>query len=166
MIRPYLIELITTYFHEFLLYITEKNREWFVSQKLQIAFTKYSSLTFFHNRWSKIIGQKQKYVIANLKFSQNLASFQICSTEIQIKRPIHLYLIFEKSCWKNQVRRFLVYFELHFIACVACHKSISKLIFAAIKSSSSNLIFQKSSTDGQGERTESFQLFSLLTEEA
>ena len=36
--------------------------------------------------------------------------------------PVDLYLIFEKSSWKNQVRQigFLVYFELDFTACGAC----------------------------------------------
>ena len=51
---------------------------------------------------------------------------------VNIKRPIHLYLIFEKSSWKNQVRRtgFLVYFKLDFYSLCSLQKSISKLIFA------------------------------------
>ena len=46
--------------------------------------------------------------------------------------PIHLYLIFEKSSWKNQVRRtgFLIYFELDCYFLCSLQKSISKLIFA------------------------------------
>ena len=47
-------------------------------------------------------------------------------------RHIHLYLIFEKSSWKNPVRRtgFLVYFELDFYCLCSLQKSILKLIFA------------------------------------
>ena len=43
--------------------------------------------------------------------------------------PVDLYLISEKSIWKNQVRRtgFLVYFELDFY----CLCSLQKLIFFA-----------------------------------
>jgi hypothetical protein len=70
--------------------------------------------------------------------------------------PVDLYLVFEKSSWKNQVRR--TGFSLQ--------KSISKLIFAGYTGSKnpvrnrlkiqfveldfSKLIFQKSSTDQQG----------------
>ena len=48
-----------------------------------------------------------------------------------VYRPIHLYLIFEKSSWKNPVRRtgFLVYFELDFYCLCSLQKSILKLIF-------------------------------------
>ena len=61
-----------------------------------------------------------------------------------------LYLISEKSIWKNQVRwtEFLVYFELDFYCLCSLQKSISKLIFAVHWTGFSNLIFQKSSTDG------------------
>ena len=47
-------------------------------------------------------------------------------------RPIHLYLIFEKSSLKNQVwwNGFLAYFELDFYCLCSLQKSISKLIFA------------------------------------
>ena len=57
--------------------------------------------------------------------------------------PVDLYLIFEKSIWKNQVRRigFFVYFELDFYSLCSLQKSIWKLIFAGQKSSLSNLIF-------------------------
>ena len=43
-----------------------------------------------------------------------------------------LYLISEKSIWKNHVQRtgFLVYFELDFYFLCSLQKSISKLIFA------------------------------------
>ena len=46
--------------------------------------------------------------------------------------PVDLYLISEKSIWKNQVRQtgFLVYFELDFYCLCSLQKSISKLIFA------------------------------------
>ena len=39
-------------------------------------------------------------------------SIDLIRKHLKDKRPIHLYLIFEKSSWKNQVRRtgFLVYF--------------------------------------------------------
>ena len=45
--------------------------------------------------------------------------------------PVDLYLISEKSIWKNQVWRtgFLVYFELDSYCLCSLHKSISKLIF-------------------------------------
>ena len=45
--------------------------------------------------------------------------------------PVDLYLIFEKSSWKSQVRRtgFLVYFKLDFYCLCSLQKSISKLIF-------------------------------------
>ena len=56
---------------------------------------------------------------------------------------VDLYLISEKSIWKNQVRRtgFLVYFELDFYCLCSLQKSISKLIFGGQNSSLSNLIF-------------------------
>ena len=46
--------------------------------------------------------------------------------------PVDLYLISEKSIWKNQVQQtgFLVYFELDFYCLCSLQKSISKLIFA------------------------------------
>ena len=82
--------------------------------------------------------------------------------------PVDLYLISEKSIWKNQVRRtgILVYFELDFYCLCNLQKSISKLIFEGYTASKksvwnrlkiqfveldfSKLIFQKSSTDQQG----------------
>ena len=74
----------------------------------------------------------------------------------QFKCPIHLYLIFEKSHWKNQVRRtgFLVCFTLDFYYLCSLQKSILKLIFCRLKIQFvelefSNLIFQNSSTDQQ-----------------
>ena len=46
--------------------------------------------------------------------------------------PVDLYLISEKSIWKNQVWRngFLVYFEHDFYCLCSLQKSISKWIFA------------------------------------
>ena len=46
--------------------------------------------------------------------------------------PVDLFLIIEKSSWKNQVwwTRFLVYFKLDFYSLFSLQKSISKLIFA------------------------------------
>ena len=46
---------------------------------------------------------------------------------------VDLYLISEKSIWKNQVRQtgFLVYFKLDFYCLCSLQKSISKLIFAS-----------------------------------
>ena len=54
-----------------------------------------------------------------------------------------LYLISEKSIWKNQFRwtGFLVYFELDFYCLCRQQKSVSKLIFAGKNSSSSKLNF-------------------------
>ena len=51
---------------------------------------------------------------------------------VQSKPPVDLYLISEKSIWKNQVGRtgFLVYFKLNFYCLCSLQKSISKLIFA------------------------------------
>ena len=62
--------------------------------------------------------------------------------EAEPTRPVHLYLIFEKSSKKNKVGRtgFLVYFELDFYCLCSLQKSISKLIFAGRKSSLWNLI--------------------------
>ena len=47
--------------------------------------------------------------------------------------PVDLYLISEKSIWKNQVRctGILVYFKLDFYCLCSLQKSISKLIFQA-----------------------------------
>ena len=46
--------------------------------------------------------------------------------------PVDLYLISEKSIWKNQIQHtgFLVYFELDFY-CLLAKKSISKLFLQA-----------------------------------
>ena len=51
---------------------------------------------------------------------------------VQVSRLILLYLIFEKSSWKNQVRRtgFLVYIELDFYCLCSLQNSVLKLIFA------------------------------------
>ena len=75
----------------------------------------------------------------------------------QFKCRIHLYLIFEKSHWKNQVRRtgFLVCFTLDFYYLCSLQKSILKLIICRLKIQFvelefSDLIFQNSSTDQQG----------------
>ena len=80
--------------------------------------------------------------------------------------PIHLYLFFEKSSWKNQVRLsgFLTFFKMDFYCLCSLQKSISKSFFAGYTGSKnpfrkrlkiqfveldfSNLIFQKISTDG------------------
>ena len=75
-------------------------------------------------------------------------TYLLTCLKLRLIRPIHLYLIFEKSSLKNQVRR----------------KSILKLIFAGYTGSKnpvrnrlkiqffeldfSTLIFEKSSTDG------------------
>ena len=57
--------------------------------------------------------------------------------------PVDLYLISEKSIWKNQVRQtgFLVYFKPNFYCLCSLQKSISKLVFVGWKSSSLNLSF-------------------------
>ena len=69
------------------------------------------------------------------------SSFVLCRFYLH---PIHAYLIFEKSSWKNQVRQtgFLVYFKLDVYSFCSLQKLISELIFAVLKSSSINLIFQ------------------------
>ena len=45
--------------------------------------------------------------------------------------PVDLYMNFEKSSWKNQIRRagFLVYLELDFYCLCSLQKSILKLFF-------------------------------------
>ena len=50
--------------------------------------------------------------------------------------PVDLYLIFEKSTWRNQVRQtgFLVYFELDFYCLCSLQKSILKLIHESVVS--------------------------------
>ena len=55
-----------------------------------------------------------------------------CSSFAAAIPPVDLYLISEKSIWKNQVRRtgFLVYFELDFYCLCSLQKPIVKLIFA------------------------------------
>ena len=60
-----------------------------------------------------------------------------------VTTPVDLYLIYEKSIWKNQVGRtgFLVYSQLDFYCLRSMQKSILKLIFAGQKSSLLNLIF-------------------------
>ena len=69
--------------------------------------------------------------------------------------PVDLYLISEKSIWKNQVRRtgFLVYFKLDFYWLCSLQKSILKLIFGGQRSSRRTWFLQLdfSSTDQQGE---------------
>ena len=63
--------------------------------------------------------------------------------------PVDLYLISEKSIWKNQVRQtgFLAYFKLDFYCLDFC-----RLKSQFVELDFSNLIFQKSSTDQQGVR--------------
>ena len=65
-----------------------------------------------------------------------------------ISPPVDLYLISEKSIWKNQVWRtgFLVYFELDFY----CLCSLCRLKIQLVELDFSNLIFQNSSTNQQG----------------
>ena len=52
----------------------------------------------------------------------------------KFRPPVDLYLISEKSIWKNQVRQtgFLVYFELDFYCLCSLQKSILKLNFLKI----------------------------------
>ena len=61
-----------------------------------------------------------------------VSTFQILTTSVLHSPPVDLYLISEKSIWKNQVRQtgFLVYFKLDFYCLCSLQKSISKLIFA------------------------------------
>ena len=64
-------------------------------------------------------------------WSYNNLFKQSCGGQANLS-PVDLYLIFEKSSWKNQVWRtgFLVYFELDFYCLCGLQKSISNLIFA------------------------------------
>ena len=63
-----------------------------------------------------------------LNFPKNLQKIGQISS-LASKPPIDLYLISEKSIWKNQNRRtgFLVYFELDFYARVACKSQFQNL---------------------------------------
>ena len=83
--------------------------------------------------------------------------------------PVDLYLISEKTIWRSQVWQtgFLVYLDLDFYCLCSLQKSILKLIFTGYTGSKnqvgnrlkiqfveldfSKLIFQKSSTDQQGD---------------
>ena len=55
--------------------------------------------------------------------------YQICCGVLP---SVDLYLISEKSIWKDQAQQtgFLVYFELDFYCLCSLQKSISKFIFA------------------------------------
>ena len=69
--------------------------------------------------------------------------------------PVDLYLISEKSIWKNQVQqtRFLVYFELDFYClCINFEIDFCRLKIQFVELKFFNLIFQNSSTDQQGEK--------------
>ena len=62
-----------------------------------------------------------------------LFTYALCAKNKVIRlTPVDLYLISEKSIWKNPVRQigFLVYFKLDFYCLCSLQKSISKLIFA------------------------------------
>jgi hypothetical protein len=66
---------------------------------------------------------------------------------LQTCRSIHLHLIFEKSCLKNQVRRTrLLLPVLH--AKIDFEIDFCRLKIQFVKLEFSNLIVQKSSTDG------------------
>ena len=63
----------------------------------------------------QLYNSAKKMSIFCSSFNQSQHSFAISTAELPF-RPIHLYLIFEKSSWKNQVRwtGFLVFFDLDF----------------------------------------------------
>ena len=76
-------------------------------------------------------------LILNLAFTAIQSNIQLTYSRVPfgvrgLFPPVDLYLISEKSIWKNQVRRteFLVYFKLDFYCLCSLQKSISKLIFA------------------------------------
>ena len=79
-----------------------------------------------------ILAKGKLATMPTLTFTANLVPYSF--------RPIHLYLIFEKSSSKNwfQWIGFSVYFEVDFYCLFSLQKSISKLIFEGQKSSSSN----------------------------
>ena len=95
----------------------------------------------------------------------NIWKVGFTNVRMKLIRPIHLYLIFEKSSWKNRTG-FLVYFDWIFTACVPYKNQFwrlkiqfveidfSNLIFQTwfFKLDFSNLIFQKSSTYQQGDK--------------
>ena len=96
-----------------------------------------TSLLIINALWSRISTQFRDFLLSRPRPgvagpAEHLGIGGIFSTVVVDRRPIHLYLIFKKSSWKNQVRQteFLVYFELDFYCLCSLQKSISKLIFA------------------------------------
>ena len=70
----------------------------------------------------------QFFYVVNLKWQ--IKNYKRLSQSRYNRRFLHLYLISEKSSWKDQVwwTGFLVYFELDFYCLCSLQKSISKLI--------------------------------------
>ena len=71
--------------------------------------------------------------------------FMNCQIPHDVLPLVDLYLISEKSIWKNQIRRtgFFVYFELDFYCLCSLQKSILKWIFAGLKSGCQHKNFKK-----------------------
>ena len=80
----------------------------------------YTILVYHHN----------SYHMHNLRIFPHLF-FTVYRLDSKTLPPVDLYLISEKSIWKNKVGRtgFLVYFELDFYCLCSLKKSILKLIF-------------------------------------
>ena len=85
----------------------------------------------------------QSHIISKSIINHNVKNCKLLTLIFHLLPPVDLYLISEKSIWKNQVRQtgFLVYFELDFYCLCSLQKSVSKLIFAGKNSSSLKLIF-------------------------
>ena len=121
----------------------------------------------YHNARPKVLGRQDCHTTDG---GTALTSLSLPSSILQIQArqqscrfylswrlcpPVVLYLISEKSIWKNQVRQteFLVYFELDFYCLCIILKINFKVDFFRskiqfIKHDFPNLSFQKSSTDG------------------
>ena len=103
-----------------------------------IAISTFNNLFKWHDaRISRKIQVVESYFLM-LSIS-NTDGFLVASCSIRHVRlvlpscpPVDLYLISQKSIWRNQVRQtgFLVYFKLDFYCLCSLQKSISKLIFA------------------------------------
>ena len=92
----------------------------FIESEIDLISLDLQEIIKVKNSSTKTFDNKTSFLIVNKTNSEKPIS------------PVDLYLISEKSIWKNQVQqtRFLVYFELDFYCLCSLQKSISKLIFA------------------------------------
>jgi hypothetical protein len=113
---------MTPYFIQNLMYVvvTRSTRNWrkraFFTQDFLVAANSSGKMNFENKAFSAL-----RAVSKNRKIGKKTIDIASC--------PIHLYLMFEKSSWKNPVRQtgFLIFFELHF-HCL-CRKLVGNLNF-------------------------------------